>query len=178
VGLIQAFHNLKNKERLPHKLVIAGKKGWLYREIFKTVDTLGLAGDVKFTGHVPWEDLPFLYNLAEIFVYPSFYEGFGLPPVESMACGCPVITSNTSSLPEVVGDAGILIDPRDKEGLSKAIHETITDDDLRRRMRTKGLQRAKRFSWERCARETLKVYEEVYEKRKVSKELLEPLQKE
>lgn len=160
-GLIRAFGSLKSTKGLKHVLVITGMKGWLYGEIFKTVEKLGLYGCVKFTGYVDKEDLPCLYNLADVFVYPSFYEGFGLPALEAMACGCPVITSNTSSLPEVVGGAGILTDPRDREALAGAIYRSITNEGLRQRMRAEGLKRAKRFSWERCARETLKVYEEV-----------------
>ncbi|HIP90277.1 MAG TPA: glycosyltransferase family 1 protein, partial [Candidatus Nanopusillus sp.] len=115
--LIKAYYKLK-KQGLPHKLVITGKKGWKYRSIFKTINKLNLRKDVIFTGYVPDEDLPTLYNAADLFVYPSLYEGFGLPPLEAMACGTPVITSNTSSLPEVVGDAGIMVDPYDVDGLS------------------------------------------------------------
>jgi glycosyltransferase involved in cell wall biosynthesis len=162
--LIKAFHKLKKYET-KQKLVIAGEKGWKYKELFETIDKLNLQKDVIFTGYVLDEDLPALYNAADLFVYPSLYEGFGLPPLESMACGTPVITSNTSSLPEVVGDAGIMIDPHNVNGLADAMHEVLTNDGLREDMIKKGLERAKMFSWEKCARETLKVYEEVYNER-------------
>ncbi len=162
-ALIKAFYKFK-KMGLPYKLVIGGKKGWKYKDIFETIDKLNLQKDVLFTGYVLGEDLPALYNAADLLVYPSIYEGFGLPPLEAMACGTPVITSNTSSLPEVVGDAGIMVDPYDVEGLADAIHEVLTNDGLREDMIKKGLERAKMFSWERCARETIKVYEEIYNK--------------
>lgn len=161
--LIRAFYTLK-KKGINHKLVITGKKGWKYKELFGTIDNLNLQNDIIFTGYVPEEDLPALYNAAELFVYPSIYEGFGLPPLESMACGTPVITSNTSSLPEVVGDAGIMVDPYDVDGLADAMYEVLSIDGLREDMIKKGLERAKMFSWKKCAMETLKVYEGVYNK--------------
>ena len=119
------------KRGMPYKLVITGKKGWKYKEIFETIDKLNIRDDVVFTGYVQDEDLPALYNAADLFVYPSLYEGFGLPPLEAMACGTPVITSNTSSLPEVVGDAGIMIDPYDVDKLADAMHEVLYNDRLR-----------------------------------------------
>ncbi|AXI24803.1 glycosyl transferase family 1 [Methanofervidicoccus sp. A16] len=159
--LIYAFYKLKKK--LPeYKLIITGIKRYKYKSIFETIDKLNLQKDIIFTGYVPEEDLPALYNAADLFVYPSIYEGFGLPPLEAMACGTPVITSNTSSLPEVVGDAGIMVDPYDVDGLSKAMYEVLTNDGLREELRKKGLERAKLFSWKECAEEHLKVYEEVY----------------
>ena len=162
--LIKAFYKIKKDEK-KQKLVIAGGKGWKYKEIFETIDKLNLQNDVIFTGYVLDVDLPALYNAADLFVYPSLYEGFGLPPLESMACGTPVITSNTSSLPEVVGDAGIMIDPHDVDGLADAMHKVLSNEGLRDDMIKRGLERAKMFSWERCARETLEVYEEVYNER-------------
>lgn len=163
-SLIRAFYKLK-KKNIHYKLVITGKKGWKYKEIFETIDKLNLQNDVVFTGYVSDEDLPALYNAADLFVYPSLYEGFGLPPLEAMACGTPVITSNTSSLPEVVGDAGIMVDPYDVDGLADAMHKVLTNDGLREDMIKKGLKRAKMFSWEKCAKEMLDVYEEVYNDR-------------
>jgi len=159
--LIKAFYKIK-KLGVPYKLVLTGKKRWKYREIFKLVDKLNLQKDVIFTGYVPEGDLPALYNAADLFVYPSLYEGFGLPPLEAMACGTPVITSNTSSLPEVVGDAGIMVDPYDVDGLAKAMYEVLTNDGLREELRKRGLKRAKLFNWKKCAEEHLRVYEEVY----------------
>ncbi|MBW9223589.1 glycosyltransferase family 4 protein [Methanothermococcus sp. SCGC AD-155-E23] len=159
--LIKAYYKLR-KQGLEYKLVITGKKRWKYREIFKLINKLNLQKDVIFTGYVPREDLPALYNAADLFVSPSLYEGFGLPPLEAMACGTPVITSNTSSLPEVVGDAGIMVDPYDVDGLAKAMYEVLTNDGLREELRKRGLERAKLFNWKKCAEEHLRVYEEVY----------------
>jgi len=159
--LLKAYYKLK-KQGLPYKLVITGKKGWKYRNIFELINRLNLQREVVFTGYVPREDLPALYNAADLFVYPSLYEGFGLPPLEAMACGTPVITSNTSSLPEVVGNAGIMVNPYDVNGLAKAMYEVLTNDGLREELRKRGLERAKMLSWKKTAEETLKVYEKVY----------------
>jgi len=162
-NLIKAFYKLKNRG-ITHKLVITGKKGWNYAEIFKTVEKLNLQKDIIFTDYVPEEDLVKLYNAAEVFVYPSIYEGFGLPPLEAMSCGCPVITSNISSLPEVVGDAGITIDPYNIEELANKMYEVLINEDLRKELSTKGLERAKLFSWKKAAEETWQVYELLYNK--------------
>ncbi|MBT6229755.1 MAG: glycosyltransferase family 4 protein, partial [Candidatus Scalindua sp.] len=144
-----------------YKLVIAGEKGWLYKQIFKEVEHRDLKKEILFLGVVKDEDLPMLYNCADIFVYPSLYEGFGLPPLEAMACGIPVITSNTSSLPEVIGNAGIMVDPEDDNSLSEAIFNVLKDEDLRYQMSKNGLKRAKLFSWEKAAKEILEIYDEV-----------------
>lgn len=160
-ALLQAFHQLKQKKGFDFQLVIAGGKGWLYEKLFKRVRELKLTDDVLFTGYVPEEDLPALYNGAALFVYPSLYEGFGLPVLEAMACGTPVVTSNSSSLPEVVGDAALLVDPKDAEGLAQAIEKVLSGSALQQELVQKGLRRAEMFSWEKTARETLKVYEEV-----------------
>ncbi len=159
--LIEAFHSLK-KEGVKHKLIVAGKLGWLYKDIFTTVNRLNLENEVIFTGYVPQKELPILMSGAEVFAYPSLCEGFGLPPLEAMACGTPVIVSNTSSLPEVVGDAGILVDPYDSKEIAQAMYHVISDEGLRQQMRQKGLKRAKMFSWEKTAQQTLKVFEIVY----------------
>lgn len=159
VRLIQAYSLLKKDRRIMHKLAIVGKKGWYYKQIFSEVRRLSLHEDVIFTGYVPDEDLVHLYNGAELFMFPSLYEGFGLPALEAMACGCPVITSNVSSLPEVAGDAAILINPYNVKALTEAMFEVLTDDKLRECLIDKGLERAKMFSWERCAEETIRVYE-------------------
>ncbi|VVB55591.1 D-inositol-3-phosphate glycosyltransferase [uncultured archaeon] len=161
VGLIKSFHILKNLG-LEHKLVIVGRKGWGYIEIFECVKKLNLQKDVIFLGYVPTEDLPAMYSMSDLFVYPSFYEGFGLPPLEAMACGCPVIASNTSSLPEVVGDAGIMIDPYNIDELSEAMYSVLINEMDRKDMIKKGLERAEMFSWKKTAEETLEVYEEVF----------------
>jgi glycosyltransferase involved in cell wall biosynthesis len=161
VTLVQAFHDLKRDSGIPHRLVLAGKKGWLFDDIFSAVEKLDLVDDVIFTGYVPDGDLPYLYNGASLFAYPSRYEGFGLPPLEAMACGCPVVTSNTSSLPEVVGDAGIMVDPEHSDDLADAMQKVLSDSSLRDSLRSKGLARAATFSWNRCARETLEIYHQV-----------------
>jgi glycosyltransferase involved in cell wall biosynthesis len=137
------------------QLVIAGKKGWRYDEIFAQVHRLGLEGRVLFTGYVVSEDLPALYTGALAFVFPSLYEGFGMPVLEAMACGAPVVASNTSSLPEVAGDAALLVDPTDVAALSAALSRMAGDAALRCELRGRGLVQAARFSWDRCARETL-----------------------
>lgn len=161
-NLLQAFYRLK-KAGNDHKLVIVGKMGWKYDKIFDTMKDLDLKKDVIFTGYVPDEDLVKLYNAADLFVFPSIYEGFGLPPLEAMACGCPVITSNTSSLPEVVGDAGVTVDPYDSDALANEMDYILTDDGFRTELGKKSLKRAKLFSWKQTAKETWRVYEEVLE---------------
>lgn len=140
-------------------LVIVGKKGWLSDNIFKLPEKLGIKNKVKFIGQTNDIDLPAIYNLAQVLVYPSLYEGFGLPVLEAMACGCPVITSNTSSLPEVVGKAGVLINPNDGKEISKAITDILTKPILRQSLIKKGLIQANKFSFEKCAKETLKTYQ-------------------
>jgi glycosyltransferase involved in cell wall biosynthesis len=157
--LIKAFYKLK-KSKLEHKLVIVGGKGWKYSQIFDLIEELKLQKDVIFTDYVSDEDLVKLYNTADLFVYPSLYEGFGLPPLEAMACGCPVITSNTSSLPEVVGDAGIMIDPNDINSLTESMHKILTNKEIREDMSRKSLERAEMFSWKKTANETWNVYED------------------
>ncbi len=125
------------------------------------IKKLGLEKEVVFTGFVSEEELPKWYNAADLFIYPCLYAGFGLPPLEAMACGTPVITSNLTSLPEVVGDAGIMINPYDKKQLVEAIHRVLTDENLRENLIKKGLQKAKDFSWDKAAKETLTVYRKV-----------------
>ena len=164
VRLVESYDLLRRSVGREHPMVIAGGQGWHNSPIYRKVEELGLRQAVRFLGYVPDDDLPPLLNGALLFVYPSLYEGFGLPPLEAMACGTPVVASNTSSLPEVVGDAALTVDPYDVEGLTKAMEQLLTDQELRNEMRTRGLARAKLFSWERTARETLKVYEEVYAK--------------
>jgi len=142
-----------------NKLVIAGGKGWLYAETFATVERLGLSGDVVFLGYVPEADLPALYSLARLFVFPSLYEGFGLPPLEAMACGTPVICAHTSSLPEVAGDAALLVDPLDADGLAAAMQQALGDEGLRARLVERGLRQAARFTWRAAAQQLLAIYE-------------------
>jgi glycosyltransferase involved in cell wall biosynthesis len=159
--LLEAF-----KQAQPHlnetKLVIAGKKGWLYNQIFTQLQTLGLEDKVIFTGYIPDEDLPTLYSLATAFVYPSIYEGFGLPVLEAMACGTPVICSNTSSLPEVAGQAAILFAPDDERGWAEAITQVIQNAALRTDLRQRGLSQAAGFTWATAAEKIRQLYRELY----------------
>lgn len=160
--LIEAFHIFKQESHHPEvKLVIVGGKGWLYDKIFSRIKELKMEKDIIFTGYVQDEYLPFLYNLALAFIYPSIYEGFGLPPLEAMSCGTPVISANTSSIPEVVGDAGLLIDPYNINEIAGALLQVIQSNSLRSEMSRKGLEQAGKFSWEKCASETLKIYSEL-----------------
>ena len=159
-SLVKAYSELKRSNQISHKLVICGTKGWLneYEKVLETIEETGVRNDVIFTGYVPDEDLPGFYGLADLFVYPSLYEGFGLPPLEAMACGCPVIASNYSSIPEVVGEGGVLIDPFDIDELALAILKVSQDDGLKSRLKEAGIKRALQFSWERSARSTIEMY--------------------
>ncbi|MBI4812000.1 glycosyltransferase family 4 protein [Candidatus Falkowbacteria bacterium] len=159
-GLIRAYNELriKNKELSIYKLIIAGGKGWKGGSIFRAWQSSSFKEDIKFLGYVDSEDKPYLYNLASIFVYPSFYEGFGFPPLEAMACGVPIVTSAVSSLPEVVGDAGILVDPYNTADITSAIEEVLSDEDLRDDLIQRGLERAKMFNWEKTAGEYLSLF--------------------
>ena len=143
------------------RLILGGAKGWFYEEIFRLVEQFGLTELTDFPGYLREADLPLWYNSARCFVYPSVYEGFGLPPLEAMACGCPVITSDTSSLPEVVGEAGILVKPDDETGLTAALNRLLTDDAAWSAYREKGLVQAARFTWQEAARQTLGIYRQI-----------------
>jgi glycosyltransferase involved in cell wall biosynthesis len=159
--LIEAFVSIA-RGFPDHQLVLAGNPGWDFQAIYETAARIPRRERVRFTGFVDEADLPALYAGADLFVYPSSYEGFGIPVLEAMACGTPVITSNVSSLPEVAGDAGLLVDPLDVSELAQAMRRVLTDGQLRQRMRAKGLERAKTFTWKETARRTLQVYEEAY----------------
>ncbi len=154
IGLIKAFELLKDKNC---KLVIAGTKGWLYQDIFKAANKSKKRKDIIFTGFVEEADKPHLYNLSEIFVYPSFFEGFGFPPLEAMACSIPTIVSSNSSLPEVVGKAALMVDVANIDELAWSMEIALSDKELRKRLIENGLKQAKKFSWHKCAQETLKV---------------------
>jgi glycosyltransferase involved in cell wall biosynthesis len=159
--LVRAYSALRRARpnaKLP-QLVLVGKKAWLYDETLRAIAECGSARDVSLTGYVPEEDLPALYTGALCFVYPSYFEGFGLPPLEAMRCGTPVIASDRTSLPEVVGDAGLLVDPFDEAALAHALAALLDDAELRTRLRTRGLARAASFDWRETARRTLEVYQ-------------------
>jgi glycosyltransferase involved in cell wall biosynthesis len=158
--LVRAYA-LAIRDGIDTKLVITGKKGWYYDSLFKLVDELNLKNRVVFTGYVDDKDMPALYSGAKAFVFPSLYEGFGLPPLEAMACGTPVISSNTSSMPEVIGNAGILISPKDERLWARNIIKVLKDKGLAKNMSGWGLRQAKKFTWEATAKKTVEVYEKV-----------------
>ncbi|MBU2568275.1 MAG: glycosyltransferase family 4 protein, partial [Elusimicrobia bacterium] len=155
--LVNVFEKLKRVHGIPHKLVLCGKKYW-GQEIIETIHRLNLQEEILVLDYIPDEDLPYIYSGAEMFVFISLYEGFGLPVVEAMACGVPVIASNTTSIPEVVGDAGILVNPLNEEEILTAILKVLNDRQLKKELGLKGINRAKTFSWEKTARETLEVF--------------------
>ncbi len=154
---------LSRRDGLEHKLVIVGMVMDKAGEIFQALKVLKLEDQVIFTGKVPDDDLAAIYNAADLFIYPCLYAGFGLPPLEAMSTGTPVITSYNSSLPEVVGDAGLLINPYDVKEMAKTINNLINDDNLRKDLIKKGLKRSKLFNWSKSAYETLEVYNEVFD---------------
>jgi glycosyltransferase involved in cell wall biosynthesis len=156
-GIITAFSLVRGD--IPHKLVIVGPAVGRAESELAPIKRYNLEQDVMVLGRVPDEDLPEIYSLADLFLFPSLYEGFGIPLLEAMACGCPVVTSFAGSCPEVVGEAARLVDPRDAQAIATAALEVVTNAGLAQTLRAKGLQRAKAFTWEKCARETLAVFE-------------------
>ena len=167
--LIEAFSWLKHEHRSADRglktggwrLVIAGGKGWLYQSFFRRLEELGLGREVILLGRAPDEDLPALYSAAALFVFPSLYEGFGLPPLEAMACGTPVVCSRSSSLPEVGGEAAGYFSPHSPEEMGRIMYKVLTDEALQAEMRKRGFEQAERFSWQRMAEETMDVYRAV-----------------
>ncbi|MBI3921151.1 MAG: glycosyltransferase family 4 protein [Armatimonadetes bacterium] len=160
--LLQAYQRVRTSKPQIPDLVIAGKRGWMEKEIFETVETLALSGSVQFVDYVPDEMLPTLYSAAKLLIYPSLYEGFGLPVVEAMACGTPVVTSNLSSLPEVAGGAAVLVDPRNVDSIAEGIRQVLeASGESLERMRASGVQQAAGFSWLNTARLTAEVYRSV-----------------
>jgi glycosyltransferase involved in cell wall biosynthesis len=161
-ALILAFGEIFKELPEEYNLVIVGADN---RDQFAYLNSLGMNMDISkqiiFTNYVPDEDLPMFYNACQVFAYPSLYEGFGLPPLEAMSCGIPVVTSNLTSIPEVVGDAGILIDPYKEEALGNALLMVLCDPKLQNDLGLKGIERAKNYTWEKTAKETLKVYKEI-----------------
>jgi glycosyltransferase involved in cell wall biosynthesis len=158
--LIGAYRRLR-EEGVQHGLVIAGGRGWLCDDVFEAAGRDGLGEHVIFTGHVDEDDLLALYQSADVFAFPSLYEGFGLPVLEAMACGVPVVCSDRGSLPEAAGDAALLVDPTDESAIAAALARALRDDDLRRELVARGLRRAREFTWDKVARNFLSVYQEV-----------------
>ncbi len=156
-GMLAAYAAYKQNNASYKKFVIVGKKGWHYDEVFATVSRLGIEKDVVFTGFVSDAALPYVYKNAGCFFFGSWYEGFGLILLEAFKYGCPVISSNTSSLPEVVGSAALLVSPSDTSGMAKALNDVLGNAALRRELIQKGFEQEKKFSWEKNARETLSV---------------------
>jgi glycosyltransferase involved in cell wall biosynthesis len=164
--LIRAFWQLQ-KQGFRHQLILAGPNGWQMEGFGAEIEQLELQNSVRMLGYVPAEDLPGLYSLASVFVFPSLYEGFGLPPLEAMACGVPVLTSNNSSLAEICADAAHLINPHDETELAAGLRELLEDPEWRAELGRRGLRRSEEFSWKRAARQTTAVYERVlHEKRR------------
>ncbi len=162
-GLIRAYAQLQQQDPTTPPLFVAGGKGWYYQQIFQLVESLKLTDTVHFPGYIPQDALPLWYNAATAYVYPSHFEGFGLPVLEAMACGTPVITSTASSLPEITGPNGTaqLIDPGDSQALTTAMAQVINNADLRVEMSNKGIERASHFSWQKTAQETVNIYQQV-----------------
>ncbi len=163
-GLIRAYAHWRKLDQNAPPLILAGGKGWYYNKIFELVKALNLTESIRFPGYISPKELPLWYNAASLFVYPSHFEGFGLPVLEAMACGRPVITSDVSSLPEVAGvdgSAARLIDPTNIEALAEAMAQLMSQPDLRASMSEGGLARSARFSWEKTAKETVAVYKKV-----------------
>ena len=159
IAAYASLRRLRPQAKLP-QLVLVGKKAWLFDETLRAATEHGLTSVIIFTGYVPEADLPALYSGARCFIYPSYFEGFGLPVLEAMQCGTPVIAGNRTSLPEVVGDAGLLVDPFDEQALALAMARVIENSDLAAELCVKGLKRAREFSWQKTARMTIEVYEQ------------------
>jgi glycosyltransferase involved in cell wall biosynthesis len=164
--LVDAYVRLRQADAIRHRLVLSGHKDVLHHEIFATVRNTGYAEELRFVGRVEEDDLVALYNAADVFVYPSLYEGFGLPPLEAMACGTPVVTSTAASLPEVVGDAAMMVDPLDVEALATAIATIVRDPSLQSCLSAQGVQRAATFTWDATARIVAGVYRTAMHPRK------------
>lgn len=163
IGLLRGYAGVAGVIDAP--LVVAGGKGWMYSDVFDEVKALGISDRVRFVDYVAPDELPLWYSAATAFVYPSLYEGFGLPVLEAMACGTPVVTSSISSMPEVAGDAAILVDPSDIGEIGAGLKKLLEDEGLRRELRRRGLARAAQFSWTETARRTAEVYHRVGERR-------------
>jgi glycosyltransferase involved in cell wall biosynthesis len=161
VTLLEAYYNLPRFIKVNFKLVVVGVKRYRSDDVFNKVRELKLEKALIFTGRVTKRELSILYSGAEVFIFPSLLEGFGMPPLEAMACGTPVIASNLTAIPEVISDGGLLIDPRNPDEITQAIEKVLNDNNLKEKLRQKGFERARQFSWRRTARETLSLYNEI-----------------
>ena len=161
VGLVKAFGILRNKYKLNYQLVLGGKEDPYYPEVREAWEKLGIGEDIIRTGFINQEDLPLFYSAAEIFVIPSFYEGFGLIGLEAMACGTPVVSSNKTSLPEVLGDAAIYFNPNNPEEMAEKMKLVLMDKKLYNEMREKGFRQIRKYSWEKMGEETMRIYKEI-----------------
>jgi glycosyltransferase involved in cell wall biosynthesis len=157
--LLKAFAGIQ--DQIPHDLVLVGQRGWKWEPIFQEIERLKIQSRVHWAGYVPDEDRVLFYNGADFLVYPSWYEGFGMPLLEAMQCGCPVIASNVSALPEVIGPAGLLIDPAQPEDLQRTMLRLINEPGLAEKMKKAGFDQSRQFSWEHSARKTLEVFEKL-----------------
>ena len=157
-SIIRAYGSLRNSDKITEKLVIAGKKGWLFSEIFDLIKSLDLENEVILTDYVAEFDKPAIYQNAKLFVFPSLYEGFGMPILEAMAAGIPVITSNTSAMPEVAGDAAILVNPLSIEEISEAMLEVMNNDKLSNELISKGFDQCRKFTWSNSTNKLVKIY--------------------
>lgn len=160
--LIEAFKKTKDRIKGEFKLILIGGRGWYYKDIFATISRLRLNDNVVCLDYIARGDLPLILNGAEAFVYPSLYEGFGLPPLEAMACGVPTLVSDVSCFPEVVGDGALRVDPYSVDDIADGVYRILTDANLRETLEQRGLERVRDYSWEKTARETLTLYNEVY----------------
>ncbi len=163
--LLQALRRLHDSG-IPAPLVIVGPRGWMMDDFEAHVAELGLQAAVRYLGYVPTTDLPALYSLATVFVFPSLYEGFGLPPLEAMACGTPVLSSNRSSMAEICGQAAVLVNPESEQEIADGIHDLLIDETQRTICRERGLARAKQFSWKNAAGQTIEIYQQIMQAKK------------
>ena len=168
-SILVAFSMIYKNLSLDYKVVIIGSSKDDHQFLNKLAQSLGIGDKVVFAGYVPYEDLPYFYNASDVFVYPSLYEGFGLPTLEAMCCGTPTITSNVSSLPEVIGDGALMINPFDTEELGKAMAQVLEDNSIKADLINRGFERSSNFNWRKTALETLKIYENVYRAHGLSK---------